>query len=105
MSLLARWSVLTTYRVEVSGWDTSQSFFVEKAELEWNEEDRKHVELGRELRDGAILYVRLLQPMSPDRSYPVPYEIEQVAKTDQQKWQFRLRQAQPRHRQTESAAR
>jgi hypothetical protein len=104
MSLLASWPVMSTYRVEVSGWDTSPSFFVEKAELEWTEEGYKRVELGRELRHGAILFVRLLQPMSPDRSHPVPYEIESVAKTDGQRWQFRLRQAQPRHCQPENGA-
>ena len=104
MSLLARWPVMSTYRVEVSGWDTSQSFFVEKAELEWNEEGGKCVTLGRELRDGAILFVRLLQPTSSDRSHPVPYEIEHVLQADENKWQFRLRQLQPRHCQTEKAA-
>jgi hypothetical protein len=104
MSLLARWPVMSTYRVEVSGWDTSRSFFVEKAELEWNDEGWKHVALGRELKDGAIVFVRLLQPMSPDRSHPVPYEIRNVAKTDERKWQFRLRQVQPRASQTENVA-
>jgi hypothetical protein len=54
MSLLASWPVTSTRRVEVSGWDTSPSFFVEKAELEWNEEGCKHVTLGRELRTGQF---------------------------------------------------
>jgi hypothetical protein len=104
MSLLASWPVMSTYRVEVSGWDTSPSFFVEKAELEWNEEGCKHITLGRQLRQGAILFVRLLQPMSPNCSHPVPYEVESVAKTDEQRWQFRLRQAQPRHYRPENEA-
>jgi hypothetical protein len=95
--------VLSTYRVEVSGWDTSHSFFVEKAELEWSEEGAKRVVLGRELREGAILFVRLLQPISPDRSHPVPYETQQATRTEERRWQFRLRQMQPRPSRSEDS--
>ena len=104
MSFVARLPMISTYRVEVSGWDSSQSFFVEKSELEWNDEGEKHVALGRELRDGAILFVRLLQPVSPDRSYPVPYQTEQVRRSTgvkQHRWEFRLKQVQPQRNQTE----
>jgi hypothetical protein len=83
------------YHVEVSGWDTSECFFVEQAELEWNEEGDKRLMLGHQLRAGAILFVRLAQAISPDRSHPVPYATEQIAKTDNARWQFRLTRVQP----------
>ena len=89
-------AVTTVYHVEVSGWDTSQSFFVEKAELEWNDGGEKLVALRREVRDGAILFVRLLQPISPDRSHPIPYATERAGRTSEDGWQFRLKQVAPR---------
>ena len=47
MNLTVPQPAIDTYRVEVSGWDTSQSFFVEKPELEWNEENGKQITLSR----------------------------------------------------------
>jgi hypothetical protein len=87
--------------VEVSGWDTSESFFVEQAELEWNEVGDKRLMLAHELRAGAILFVRLAQAISPDRSHPVPYATEQIAKTDNARWQFRLTRVQPQPKRPE----
>src|SRR5437899_2190303 len=40
---------VSTYRVEVSGWDSAQSFFVEAANLEWDEASSKNITLGRSL--------------------------------------------------------
>jgi hypothetical protein len=74
MLVPVRCPVTSHYSVEVSGWDTSEGFFVEKCELEWNEQSAKHVVLSRMLPQGAHVFVRLLQPMSAERSYPVPYE-------------------------------
>ena len=56
MSLSARFPITSLYRVEVSGWDKSQTFFVEKSELEWNEESGKHVTLSsaRSRRLGGV---------------------------------------------------
>lgn len=47
MNLSFRQPAIDSYRVEVSGWDISQSFFVEKPELEWNEENGKQITLSR----------------------------------------------------------
>ncbi len=55
---------VTVYRVEVSGWDNNKAFFVENSELEWSEESGKQVTLRRTLSDGAVVFLRLLQPMS-----------------------------------------
>jgi hypothetical protein len=86
------------YRVEVSGWDVSELFFVEKAELEWSEEGDKRLVLGHELRPGAFLFVRLVQSVSPDRSHPVAYVTEPMARTEDARWQFRLTQVHPQAR-------
>ena len=86
------------YRVEVSGWDQDQAFFVENSELEWSE-DGKQVTLSRTLIDGAVVFLRLLQPISPNRSNPVPYQAERVASTEHGQQQFRLRAVSSRPKQ------
>jgi hypothetical protein len=79
------------YRVEVSGWDYNQAFFVENSELEWSEKLGKQVTLSRTLSDGAVVFLRLLQPMTTDRSNPVAYQAELVSSTERGQQQFRLR--------------
>ncbi len=96
MHLSARHPVANTYRVEVSGWDSSQSFFVEKSELEWSEATGKRVILSHSLRSEAMIFVRLLQPTSADRSCPIAYQAEYVATTPDGNHQFRLNQVYPR---------
>jgi len=67
----------TSYRIEVSGWDSDQNFFVEKTALEWSEL-RKVVLLRRCMDKGATIFVRLLSDFALDDSYPLAYEILQV---------------------------
>ena len=76
MSVFARFPVTNLYRVEVSGWDKSQTFFVEKSELEWSEESGKQVTLSSAIPDGAVVFLRLIRPLTADRSQSVPYETE-----------------------------
>ena len=92
----ARFPITSLYRVEVSGWDKNRKFFVEKSELEWNEESGKQVALNNTVADGAVIFLRLLQPVSTDKSLPVAYEAEFVAKTPNGQHQFRLHPACPR---------
>jgi len=96
MTLSAPSAVTTMYRVEVSGWDCTQCFFVEKAELEWSESGDKLVTLRRQIREGTILFLRLLQATSPDRAHPVPYTAESVGQPGPHQWEYRLRQVLPR---------
>ncbi len=90
MILTAEQPVTNLYRVEVSGWDDNKAFFVENAELEWTDESGKRVTLSRGLAEGAVIFLRLLQPISNDRSHPVPYEAELMTRTDEGLRQFRL---------------
>jgi hypothetical protein len=78
------------YSVEVSGWDVSESFFVETCELEWNEQSGKCVAMRRTLPEGAKVFVRLLQPLSTERSYPVVYEAHFASSQPDGCSQFRL---------------
>ena len=91
MTLTAEHSDTNLYRVEVSGWDDNKAFFVENSELEWTAESGKRVTLSRGLTSGAVIFLRLLQPISTDRSNPVAYEAVLVAKTQEGLQQFRLR--------------
>jgi hypothetical protein len=85
-----------TYRVEVSGWDVSHIFFVERSELSWSEANGKQITLTRALSPGTMIFVRLLQTTCADRSVAVPYEAEQLATTLEGMWQFRIHRAEPR---------
>jgi hypothetical protein len=96
MSLSARFPVSSLYRVEVSGWDKSRTFFVEKSELEWNEDSGKHVTLSSAVPDGSVIFLRLIQPLSADRSQSVPYETEFLSVTADGQNQFRLHPVSPR---------
>lgn len=84
------------YRVEVSGWDENQSFFVEKSELEWNEESGKRVALSHAVADGAVVFLRLMQAISTGWSHPVAYEAEFLGKTAGGQHHFQLHAACPR---------
>ena len=96
MILSARFPITSLYRVEVSGWDKNQAFFVEKSDLQWNEETGKQVELRNAVPDGAVVFLRLLQSLSPDSANPVPYEVELMTVTSAGLHQFRLHAVSPR---------
>lgn len=71
-----------SYRVEVSGWDTSENFFVEKTILDWGSEERKEVLLRAALREGSVVFMRLLQPMSNANNFPLAYQAVKVKPKD-----------------------
>jgi hypothetical protein len=86
---------IDTYRVEVSGWDSSQAFFVEKSELEWDEASGKQVKLSRALSSGVMIFVRLMEPTAADRAFPVAYRAEYLGAAPEGSHKFSLRQIQP----------
>jgi hypothetical protein len=98
MILTAEQPATNLYRVEVSGWDDNKAFFVENSELEWAEDSNKHVTLNRGLADGAVIFLRLLQPISSDRAHPVAYQAEFVARNQEGQRQFRLRPVSSRYK-------
>jgi len=83
------------YRVEVSGWDSSLEFFVEKSELAWSEETGNQVALTHAIRKGTMIFVRLLRSTSEDRPSPVAYRADFVTTNAEGFHQFRLTQVWP----------
>ncbi len=86
-----------TCRVEVSGWDENQFFFVEKSDLSWDEFAGKHISLQRMLPDGAMVFLRTLQPQGITQSSPVVYKVEFIGCDPDGHHQFRLNAVQPRY--------
>ena len=60
-----------TYNVEVSGWDASENFFVERTALDWDENETKQIALRATVREGSVVFMRLLQPFGDGTSLPV----------------------------------
>jgi len=102
MSWYARMPGTLLYHVEVSGWDSTQKFFVETCDLVWDEESAKIVVLRQTLDENTILFVRLLQSGESDRSHTLVYEAEFVGRTQGGLQQFRLNTVVPRLREEES---
>ena len=67
-----------SYRVEVSGWDARENFFVEKTSLDWKEAEGKKVELHTAVRVDSVLFIRLLRPLGGGAGIPVPYRAVSV---------------------------
>ena len=61
------------YRVEVSGWDANETFFVEKSTLLWSERLGKRLALKALVRVGAVLFVQLIRPLGGGSGFPVAY--------------------------------
>ena len=86
-----RFPTAMTYRVEVSGWDVQQNYFVAKADLQWFEDNVKQLVLSCRLGINAILFVRLLNSSDLDRALPVPYQAEYLEPASDGAHRFRLR--------------
>ena len=67
------------YRVEVSGWDAKENFFVEKTSLDWKEREGKTVALHVAVRVDSVLFVRLLRPLGGGADFPVPHRAVTAA--------------------------
>jgi hypothetical protein len=71
-----------SYRVEVSGWDSSETFFVEKTSLTWTQNGERQITLKCDLREGSVIFVRLLQPTAMVNNIPVAYQVKQAGPRD-----------------------
>ena len=71
------------YRVEVSGWNAKENFFVEKTSLDWGEREGKTVALHAAVRVDCVLFVRLLRPLGGGADFPVPHRAVRVENRDQ----------------------
>ncbi len=89
--------IVSSCRVEVSGWDEDDIFFVEKSELSWDDFAGNHISLKHMLAERALVFIRTLQPASLQRSFPIAYEAEFIGCDVDGSHEFRLSPAQPRH--------
>ncbi len=97
MPSTAQSPTVTIYRIEISGWDKSDTFFVENTELEWSEAAGKRVRMSHDVRNGAIIFVRLLQGPDPGNTYPVAYQVESAEQNNNAPThEFQLIQLNPR---------
>jgi hypothetical protein len=90
-------SGVDSFRVEVSGWDEEEMFFVEKSHLSWDEFAGKHISLRHMLPEGAIVFLRMLQPTTMRQSPPMAYKVEFIGCDPDGLHQFRLSSVQPRY--------
>ena len=97
MAVIERQPLASAYSVEVSGWDNTHAFFVERSELCWSEETGKLLMLSRRLPTRAMIFVRLLQPADGERAFPVAYEAEALSSALDKPQQFRLTRVVPRN--------
>jgi hypothetical protein len=67
-----------SYRVEISGWDLNEEFFVEKTDLVWTRGGEKKLLSRHALPNGAIIFVRLATPGVSCNSVPVVYRVDNV---------------------------
>jgi hypothetical protein len=63
--------------VEVSGWDSSENFFVEKTHLGWGREGNYEIAVHRHVRVGCVVFVRLLRPFADNADFPIAYRVDQ----------------------------
>jgi hypothetical protein len=67
----------TSYRVETSGWDSDENFFVEKTDLDWTEEE-KTIHLQHPVRKGTVVFVRLMGINMQENAFPIAYQAASV---------------------------
>lgn len=67
-----------SYAVEISGWDASEDFFVEKTNLTWTADGMKEITLRRAVHEGSVIFVRLMQPVANADNYPIACQAVKV---------------------------
>jgi hypothetical protein len=89
------------FLVEVSGWGSDDSFFVEKTDLIWSGTGDKKLLLHHVLSQGALIFVRLQATRSTSSPVPIPYEVSGVEPMDcNGQCELRLTQLHPRSKES-----
>jgi len=65
-------------RVELSGWDLHEEFFVEKAEVDWPSASRGWVRLRHAVPIGRMIFLRALDAGGAVASLPIAYHVRQL---------------------------
>jgi hypothetical protein len=72
-----------TCSVEISGWDEHEVFFVEKADLDWNDLAGKQIVLQHKLASGSLIFIRRLHSVTMKRSAAIAYVAEFTGMLDE----------------------
>ena len=84
-------------RVEISGWDLSERFFVERARVVDLQERGKKVVLHREVRVGGLVFLRLLTHADAQMTFPVAFRVRELRQAQPgEMFEITLRQLWPR---------
>jgi hypothetical protein len=86
----------TSYRVEVSGWDEKENFFVEKTTLDWKEDTGKKIELRARVAPQSVVFVRLAWQMGGSNGFPIPYRAIEISARHDGCTTVQVQQLQPR---------
>ena len=71
------------FRVEVSGCDENQVFFVERSDLDWGNFAGRHVSLQHMLPDGPMVFLRVLKPIDLRQTPPTAHvNVRLIAATN-----------------------
>lgn len=85
------------HRIEVSGWDRNESFFVEKTNLLLSGSQDKRVRLRHSLRESAVIFVRVLHTTRPSDVCPVAYQVKGfVESTSATAYEYNLTRLHPK---------
>jgi hypothetical protein len=84
-------------RIEVSGWDEDETFFVEKSEFAYDEVAGKHITLQHNLPEGSLIFLRLIHSPALQHSIPVAYKTHFIGWDFQGNYRFSLIPAHPLH--------
>jgi hypothetical protein len=82
-------------RIEVSGWDKNEDFFVEQSEFAYDDVSGKHITLAHNLPEGSLIFLRLIDSTSSHHSVPVAYHAKFIRFDSDGHHQFRLVPAHP----------
>ncbi len=99
MKLVETYSMAGPSRAEISGWDMDELFFVEKAEVDWDESaENIRIRMNRPLRKGTLIFLRHMQAVMSGQSYPVAYSVEPVWTDESGACEYRLKPVRSRMR-------
>ncbi|MBZ5527211.1 MAG: hypothetical protein LAN71_04825 [Acidobacteriia bacterium] len=99
MKLAETYSMSGPSRVEISGWDMDELFFVEKAEVDWDESaENIRIRMNRPLRKGTLIFLRQIQPVMSGQTHPVAYSVEPVCADESGACEYQLKPLRSRMR-------
>ena len=97
MSLFETLTQSDAQLVEVSGWDEQEMFFVETADLNWDDFAGKHIALQHKLTNGSMVFVRALGSAESGQPQPSVYRVQFVGCNLEGQNEFRLNAVRPRY--------